>query len=91
MAELLQELEDPDGKISELWDREHDEFVMKNLLDTIRDEFADSTWHAFERFAVNGRPAESVAAELGMTVNAVFIAKSRVMTRLRKEAEGLID
>ena len=91
VLQLLQELEDPDGQISSLWNREHDEFVMRPLLQSIKDEFAMSTWQAFERFAVQGRPANAVAAELGMTANAVFIAKSRVMTRLRQEAEGLID
>lgn len=91
VVQLLQELEDPDGHISSLWNREHDEFVMKHLLHTIKDEFAKTTWQAFEQFAVLGRPADAVAAELGMTANAVFIAKSRVMTRLRQEAEGLID
>ena len=91
VLQLLQELEDPDGQISSLWNREHDEFVMRQLLQSIKNEFAKSTWQAFERFAVQGRPADVVAAELGMTANAVFIAKSRVMTRLRQEAEGLID
>jgi RNA polymerase sigma-70 factor (ECF subfamily) len=36
------------------------------------------------------RPAD-VAADLGITVNAVFIAKSRVLRRLRQELRGLTD
>jgi len=36
---------------------------------------------AFRRFALDGNPADQVAAELGITVNAVFIAKSRVLSR----------
>lgn len=35
--------------------------------------------------------ADAVAAELGITANAVFIVRSRVMVRLRQEAAGLID
>ena len=36
-----------------------------------------------------GRPRD-VAAELGLTVNAVYITKSRVLRRLREEFAGLI-
>ncbi len=91
VAELLNALEDPHSQISSLWDREHDEFVMKQLLQMLRSQFAANTWRAFERVALEGVASEHVAAELGITVNAVFIAKSRVMARLRQEADGLID
>ena len=45
----------------------------------------------FRRFVLDAVPAAEVATELGTTRNAVFIAKSRVLARLRQEAEGLID
>lgn len=91
ILERLQQLEDPLGLMSLQWDREHDEFVMKQLLTDVRRHFTDSTWRAFERVALDDASADDVAAELGMTANAVFIARSRVMTRLRQEAAGLID
>jgi RNA polymerase sigma-70 factor (ECF subfamily) len=56
----------------------------------IRPEFRPATWEAFQRQAVGGEPAEAVAADLGLTVNAVLIAKSRVLSRLRQEAGGLV-
>jgi RNA polymerase sigma-70 factor (ECF subfamily) len=40
---------------------------------------------------VSGRPPLEVAAELGLSVNAVYLAKSRVLQRLRTELEGLLD
>jgi hypothetical protein len=40
---------------------------------------------------VDGLPAAAVAAELGTTVNAVLLAKSRILRRLREEAAGLLD
>src|SRR5206468_872600 len=61
------------------------------LLEVAEPEFAPSTWQAFQRLAVDGRPAAEVAAELGTTVNAVLLAKSRVLRRLRQEARGLVD
>jgi RNA polymerase sigma-70 factor (ECF subfamily) len=56
----------------------------------IQSEFEERTWRAFWRVTVDGRAAEDVAAELGMTPGAVYIAKSRVLKRLRQEFAGLI-
>ncbi len=91
VLEMLHQLEDPEGPLSLQWDREHDEFVMKQLLQDVRAHFTESTWAAFERVALDEASADTVAAELGITANAVFIARSRVMARLRQEAAGLID
>jgi RNA polymerase sigma-70 factor (ECF subfamily) len=57
----------------------------------IRGEFEERTWEAFWRMAVDGRTAVEVAAELGMTPGAVYVAKSRVLRRLREEFAGLLD
>jgi RNA polymerase sigma-70 factor (ECF subfamily) len=54
-------------------------------------DFRPATWTAFRRQVLDGEPAEAVAAELGTTVNAVLIAKSRVLQRLRQLADGLVD
>jgi RNA polymerase sigma-70 factor (ECF subfamily) len=89
--EVLEQLADPDSGLSRQWDQEHDQHVTRRLLEMIRAHFEASTWAAFRRFALDGEPAERVAAELGLTVNAVFIAKSRVLGRLRQEAAGILD
>jgi RNA polymerase sigma-70 factor (ECF subfamily) len=87
----LAELEDPASGLSRLWDEEHDRHVVRKLLERIEGEVAPSTWQAFRRVALEGRDEETVAVELGLSVNAVFIAKSRVLQRLRREAAGLLD
>jgi len=46
---------------------------------------------AFRRFGVDGVPAGRVAEELGLSENAVFLAKSRVLKRLREEAGDLLE
>jgi RNA polymerase sigma-70 factor (ECF subfamily) len=84
-------LQDSGSELARAWDREHDEFVARRLLELMEPEFSGPTWHAFRRQVVDGLPAAEVAAELGTSVNAVLLAKSRVLTRLRKEARGLID
>ena len=90
-AQMLDQMEDPDSGLSALWDVEHDRHITARLLEMIRPFFEDTTWRAFRRVALDGATPDEVAAELGVTVNAVFIAKSRVLSRLRQEGEGLID
>lgn len=87
----LQQLEDPNSDLSRLWDEQHDRHVAQTLLESIRLEFQAATWLAFEATLRDGRPTADVAAELGLSENAVLIAKSRVLKRLRQKAEGLID
>jgi RNA polymerase sigma-70 factor (ECF subfamily) len=90
-GQMLDQLEDPNSDLSRLWDQEHDHHVTHRLLELIRPKFEATTWQAFQRVALDGIDADRVAAELGLSVNAVFIAKSRVLSRLRQEGEGLID
>lgn len=88
---LLDGLEDPTSELSRQWDREHDREVAARLLDLVEPEFAPATWRAFRRQVCDGASAAETAAELGTSRNAVLIAKSRVLRRLRHEAAGLID
>lgn len=88
---VLDQLEDSDSHLSRMWDQEHDRHVTQRLLETIRPRFEPHTFRAFQRVALEGAAPDQVAAELGLTVNAVFIAKSRVLNQLRREGAGLID
>jgi RNA polymerase sigma-70 factor (ECF subfamily) len=90
-ASVLDQLVDPRSSLSRLWDEQHDRHVLHSLLDLVRPAFTEQTWQAFRRVTIDGMPARAVANELGTTVNAVLIAKSRVMARLRQEAAGLLD
>jgi RNA polymerase sigma-70 factor (ECF subfamily) len=55
-------------------------------LDAVRAEFEDRTWWAFWQVVIDGR---TPAADLGMTLGAVYKAKARVLRRVRVELEGL--
>jgi RNA polymerase sigma-70 factor (ECF subfamily) len=90
-ARMLEQLEDPHSNQSQLWDREHDQHVMNRLLAVIEPEFNATNWRAFHRQVVDGARAADVAAELGVSTNVVLLAKSRILRRLRREAEGLIE
>lgn len=90
-GDVIESLADPQSPLSQLWNREHNEHVAAWLLMQVRSECSDTTWRAFQRFALDGLSADDVARELGITANSVFIAKSRVLAALRKIGRGLID
>ena len=87
----LNQLADSTSNLSAQWDRDHDQHVMQKLLALVQADFDAKSWLAFTRFALDGASAADVARELSMTVNAVVLAKFRVLRRLREEAGELTD
>lgn len=90
-AEQLEQLADDSSEASRVWNLEHDRHVMTRLLEHVRTRFESKTWEAFHRQMFDGQRADVVAAELGMPLNSVYVARSRVLSTLRREAAGLID
>ncbi len=80
-----------DEPFVELDEEEYRRLVVRRALAVMQTDFAPETWQAAWEFVVRGRPAAEVAAELGVTLNAVYLAKSRVLRRLREELRGLLD
>lgn len=89
--EILNQLADDNSTLSQLWDREHDEYIIKQLLKRIASDFEPITWQAFEAFVIQQQPANVVAQQLGITPGAVWTAKSHILKRLRQEAKDLLD
>jgi RNA polymerase sigma-70 factor (ECF subfamily) len=87
----LDELESSESALSRIWDREHDEHVAAALLRRVEGDFAPATWQAFRRHVLEDEPGAKVAEELGVSLNAVLRAKSRVLKRMRQELNGLVD
>jgi len=87
----LQQIADPDSDLNRQWDEEHDRYVLHCLLDLVEEEFEPVTLQAFRRLALDGVSGAEAAQELGLSVAAVYAAKSRVLARIRQEAQGLID
>jgi RNA polymerase sigma-70 factor (ECF subfamily) len=90
-AAALQELADPDSELNRQWDQEHDRYVIHCLIVLVEEEFEPDTLQAFRRLTLDGVSGAQAAKELGLSVAAVYVAKSRVLQRIRQEAEGLID
>jgi RNA polymerase sigma-70 factor (ECF subfamily) len=74
-----------------LWEAEYRNRLVGRALELMRSDFQPATWKACWEHAILGRPAAVVAAELGLSANAVYLATSRVLARLRQELSGFLD
>jgi RNA polymerase sigma-70 factor (ECF subfamily) len=65
--------------------------LCRRAIELIRVEFEPRTWDAFWRAFVDMQASAEIAADLGISVNAVYLAKSRILRRLREEYAALVD
>lgn len=73
------------------WEAEYQKHLANRALRLMRADFEETTWKACWEMVAAGRPAAEVAAELGLTIGAVYAAKFRVLKRLRRDLQGLLD
>ena len=73
------------------WDAEYHRHLVGRALKVMQAEFEPATWKACWECVACGRSAAEVAALLGISENAVYIARCRVLRRLRRELAGLMD
>lgn len=81
----------PDDFVQEIDEAEYRSYIVDRALQIMKSDFQPTTWRACWENVVQGRPAAEVAQELGLSVNAVHLAKARVLRRLRQELDGLMD
>lgn len=74
-----------------LTEEEYRQFLTSRALRIMQTDFQPLTWQACWQHVAMDRTAAEVAAELGMSVKAVYLAKARVLRRLRQELDGLWD
>ena len=80
-----------DDPLSALEDREYRQHLVQRALASLRPEFPATTWAAFQEHVIAGRPAAEVAQALGVRLGTIYAAKSRVLARVRRELDGLLD
>jgi RNA polymerase sigma-70 factor (ECF subfamily) len=90
--ERIQQVPEPEGADAEdAADAVEMSALFHRALDLLHGEFEPRTWQAFWRTAVDAQSAPDVGKELGMTANAVRMARSRVLHRLREELGDLVQ
>jgi RNA polymerase sigma-70 factor (ECF subfamily) len=88
--ELLHNVPDPGDEPHPQAESEDTEF-LRRALELVRGDFEENTWQAFWQVVVEDRSAVEVSTALGVSVNAVYKARARVLARLREELGDLIE
>ena len=89
-ADGLEKLETPVAD-DPFWEKEYRQLLVRRALDLMRSDFEPATWQACWEHVVSGRSAAEVGRQLGLSEGAVYVAKSRVLRRLREELLPLLD
>lgn len=75
--------------LSAEFEHEYRQQMLLRAAAQIRVEFRDTTWLAFWKTCIEDRPVADVADELGMSAGNVYVARSRIMARLRTKVNEL--
>jgi RNA polymerase sigma-70 factor (ECF subfamily) len=87
---LLEEQPARDDEVA-AWDQEYQQRLVEWAAEKVRDQFRDATWQAFWRTALEGQEPRAVGEALGMSVGAVYIARSRVLARIKELIKQVQD
>jgi RNA polymerase sigma factor (sigma-70 family) len=85
----LEQLLSPERDESAEWNADYQKRMFVYAASQVREDFNEASWRAFWATGVEGRQAKEVAAELGLTVAAVYLAKGRVTSRLKEQIQML--
>lgn len=88
VRDMLAETAAPDTE-QQWWDEEYERRLFTMASDQVRDEFKPATWQAFWKTAVEARSVKEVSVELQLSPGAIYVAKSRVLARLREKISEL--
>jgi RNA polymerase sigma factor (sigma-70 family) len=81
--------EEPDPELEAEWEKEYQQQVFGLAAERVREQVAPKTWQAFWQTAVEGKSAAAVAAGLGMSLGALYVARSRTLARLSEQVRAL--
>ncbi|TWU44752.1 RNA polymerase sigma factor [Rubripirellula tenax] len=90
--QMLEQVADPAGDPAddeEHWNQQHQQRLMQWASEKVQAEVTPATWQAFELTSIANQKAQTVAETLGLSVGAVYIAKSRVIKRIRELIQSI--
>jgi RNA polymerase sigma factor (sigma-70 family) len=89
VQQRLEQHADAAGDQSGDWEADYQRALAAQAMERVKGEFQTATWEAFRQTALEGRTPAQAAARVGLSVGAVYVAKSRVIARLREEIQRL--
>lgn len=93
-AQLIMPSEEFDkdyGNLASSWNEQFQQHIFSKALERTKANFNDETWVMFELSWIQKLPSEQVAQNLGVGVERIYVARSRVLKRLRYEVAILSD
>jgi RNA polymerase sigma factor (sigma-70 family) len=80
----------PDGEDgSATWEMEYQRRLASLAMEQIKGEFLETTWRAILLTAVEGVSAADASKQVGLSAGAIYVAKSRVLARLKEVVETM--
>lgn len=79
----------PDAQETEIWNLAYQKRLFQWAANEVKSEFSEKTWDAFWNTAVKNQNSQETAKALSMSLGAVYIAKSRVISRIRQQIESI--
>lgn len=86
---LLLDAEPDQSNGTDIWEMEYQRRLASLAMERVKSEFQENTWRAFWLTAVDGIAAADAAKQVGISAGAVYVAKSRVLARLKEEVDTL--
>lgn len=80
-----------DRDVDSQWDAQWRHYHLQQAMHTIRAEFNEADFAAFDQYAVSGRSAQQTAESLNMSVDQVYQAKSRILRRLSEVIAAQVE
>jgi RNA polymerase sigma-70 factor (ECF subfamily) len=74
---------------SDTWEMEYQRRLASQAMERVKGEFQENTWRAFWLTGVEGISAADAAKQIGISAGAIYVAKSRVLARLKEEVETM--
>lgn len=90
-TDLLSQTPAADQSPEELWQRQWNETHLRYCIERLRVEYAPHTLQAFAMYVLQDRPVQEIKRQLGMTANQIYVAKARVLARIRERFGEMIE
>ena len=91
IQDLLEAHPAHDQSATAVFEHEYKRQLFQSAAAAVKGEFAPATWQAFWQTAIEDRPPATVALELGLSLGSVYVARSRVLARIRRRVETLAE
>jgi RNA polymerase sigma-70 factor, ECF subfamily len=84
-------LDQEDGKFANSWNEQFQQHIFATALERSKVHFNEETWKMFEMSWLQKMEVEQVSQVLGVSIDRIYVARSRVLKRLRYEVATLAD